>query len=243
MTKYDRGGADEGRTPVTTLALRGRRFHAWAMTSRPMARAQPYDHRAQIDAQHVELSRADPEKFGAIFDEYFAAIHGYVARRLGADVADDVAAETFETAFRKRRQYDASRGTVRAWLFGIATRHLSRHQRAEVRALRALTRTAPSLIVDGDEDAIADRVSAQAWTHQLARALGSLAQGDRDVLLLIALGDLRHDEVSSALGIPYGTVGSRLSRARRKLRAELAAWPSGITTPDGTPGTEVAGAG
>ena len=56
------------------------------------------------DAQQVELSLHDPECFGVVFDRYFAEIHGYVARRLGRDAADDVAAETFLTAFRSRRR-------------------------------------------------------------------------------------------------------------------------------------------
>jgi Sigma-70 region 2 len=77
------------------------------------------------DARQVELSLRDPECFGVVFDRYFGEIHRYAARRLGRDAADDVAAETFLTAFRSRRRFDASRGTVRAWLYGIATNHMS----------------------------------------------------------------------------------------------------------------------
>jgi DNA-directed RNA polymerase specialized sigma24 family protein len=57
------------------------------------------------DARQVELSVRDPECFGVVFDRYFAEIHRYVARRLGRDAADDVAAEVFLTAFRSRRRF------------------------------------------------------------------------------------------------------------------------------------------
>jgi RNA polymerase sigma factor (sigma-70 family) len=55
----------------------------------------------------------------------------------------------------------------------------------------------------------------------LAAALAALEAGDRDVLLLVALADLGNREVAQALGIPYGTVGSRLNRARKRLREAL----------------------
>jgi RNA polymerase sigma-70 factor (ECF subfamily) len=60
-------------------------------------------------------------------------------------------------------------------------------------------------------------VAAQRLQPRLARALAALSAGERDVLLLVALGQLSHPEVAEALGISYGTVGSRLSRARGKV--------------------------
>ena len=175
----------------------------------------------------MELSLAEPDRFGVIFARYFAEIHGYAARRLGRDAADDIAADTFLTAFRQRRQFDAGRGIVRAWLYGIATNYIGRHQRREVRELRALGRSTSAVAgespADVVADLVADRVTAGAMHRQLAGALAELSSGDREVLLLVALGELSHAEVATALGIPYGTVGSRLSRARRKVRDGLAA--------------------
>lgn len=69
-------------------------------------------------------------------------------------------------------------------------------------------------------------MSAQQRRADLTRALAGLSKGERDVLLLVALADLGHDEVAEALGIAYGTVGSRLSRARAKLRQALGANPT-----------------
>jgi RNA polymerase sigma-70 factor (ECF subfamily) len=171
------------------------------------------------DAQQVELSLRDPERFGVVFDRYFAEIHGYVAKRLGRDAADDVAAETFLAAFRSRRRFDVNRGTVRAWLYGIVTNHMSAYHRQEVRAYRTVERAGMQGAEEGHADRVVERVDARAAGRELAGALAKLPRGDREVLLLIALGGLSHADVAAALGIPYGTVGSRLNRVRKKLRA------------------------
>ncbi|GAA4091067.1 RNA polymerase sigma factor [Nonomuraea soli] len=158
--------------------------------------------------------------FEAVFDAYFGEIHRYVAQRLGPDDAEDVVAETFLAAYRRRDVYDPSRASVRTWLYGIATKLIGKHRRSEIRALKALRVADGDLSGHFDEQAAA-RVSAQALRPDLAKAIAGLNRGDRDVLLLVALAGLSHEEIAVALGIPYGTVGSRLSRARRKLRDAL----------------------
>lgn len=169
----------------------------------------------------MRRSLDEAEWFSVIFDGHFAEIHRYVAQRLGPSNAEDVVAETFLAAFRRRARYDPDRATVRAWLYGIATNVIHRHRRVEVRMLRALGRHGPDPDLPGHEERVAVQVSAQSLRPSIAAAVAGLAQRDRDVLLLVALAELSHEEIAEALGIPYGTVGSRLSRARRKLRAVL----------------------
>jgi RNA polymerase sigma-70 factor (ECF subfamily) len=170
------------------------------------------------DARDIELSLRDPAQFGRVFDRYFAEIHGYAAKRAGRDVADDIAAETFLTAFKVRRRFDPGRGTVKAWLYGIVTNHLSAYRRRELRAYRAMARSGLSPPDEGHADRVVERVAAGSLRGLLAEALADLSRGEREVLLLVALGDLSNTDVAAALGIPYGTVASRLSRARAKLR-------------------------
>ena len=110
---------------------------------------------------------------------------------------------------------------VRTWLYGIATKVIGRHQRAETRALRALARLGPDRDAPGHADRVDSRVSAAGLRGELAGAIAALPRGQRDVLLLVALADLSHEEVAASLGIPYGTVGSRLNRARTTLRKAL----------------------
>jgi RNA polymerase sigma-70 factor (ECF subfamily) len=79
----------------------------------------------------------------------------------------------------------------------------------------------PDLPVEAVADRVVASVTAEALGGCLAAGLARLAGRDRDVLLLIAWADLSYAEVAEALGIPIGTVRSRLSRARRILRAAL----------------------
>ena len=172
------------------------------------------------EAELVVGFRTDPDRFTAVYDRYFRDIYRYVAGRLDVQAADDVAAETFLVAFGRRDRFDPARGGLRPWLFGIATNLVARHRRAEARHLRALaeaggTNPRPA---DSHEARVVAAVAAQRQQPQLARALAQLTAGERDVVLLVALSQLSHEEVAQALGISYGTVGSRLSRARSKLR-------------------------
>lgn len=120
------------------------------------------DSTAPDDAPDDAAAVRDPDRFGEIFDRYFPEIHGYVARRLGRDIADDVAAETFLAAFRSRHRFDASRGTVRAWLYGIATNHLSAYHRQEIRACKAMAAANETVPADGTAtEPLADQVAAR----------------------------------------------------------------------------------
>ena len=179
--------------------------------------------RERDDAAVVARSVHEPDQFAAIYDRYFGEVYRYVAGRLGRDVADDLAAETFLVAFRKRDRFDPALGRVRPWLYGIATILVGQHRRAETRRYRALARAGRRVLgsVESHDDRVVDAVTAERLGRRLAAALADLGHGDRDVLLLVAISELTHQEVALALDIPYGTVGSRLNRARRELRGAL----------------------
>lgn len=161
--------------------------------------------------------RRDPETFTAVYDRYIRDIHRYVAGRLDAQAAEDLAAETFCVAFDRRDRFDPERGGLRPWLFGIATTLVAGHRRKEARHYRALARLGTEPATDSHENRVVASVAAQRMRPQLAKALAALAPGERDVVLLVALGELSYEEVAEALGIAPGTVGSRLTRARTKL--------------------------
>jgi DNA-directed RNA polymerase specialized sigma24 family protein len=102
-------------------------------------------------------------------------IHGYVARRLGASLAEDVASETFLIAFDRRRRYDVAYPSARPWLYGIASNLVARHRRAEVRRYRALSRTDAAHAVDSHAERVAGRLDARALRGRLAAALVEVA--------------------------------------------------------------------
>jgi RNA polymerase sigma factor (sigma-70 family) len=189
------------------------------MTPQSRAHAEP-DTDAD-DATVIQLSRHEPEHFTVLFRRHAPHIQRYVVRRLGPDVADDIVAETFLLAFRQRNRYDLARSDARPWLYGIATNLIGRHRRAEIRLYRALARTGADPVTEPFTDRVDDRVSAGHASRQLATALARLSADLRDTILLAAWSDLSYEEIAVALGVPTGTVRSRLSRARTKLRQTL----------------------
>jgi RNA polymerase sigma factor (sigma-70 family) len=176
----------------------------------------------------MRTSLQRPEEFAEIFDRHAPAIHRFLSRRVG-ELADDLLGETFLTAFRKRGDYRADRVDVRPWLYGIGANLVRRHRRDEVARYRAIGRSSGTAAVSSgsaDElDSTVSRVDAQALGPSLAAALADLEARDREVLLLIAWGDLSYAEVAAVLEIPVGTVRSRLHRARRRLQECLASAP------------------
>lgn len=173
------------------------------------------------DADAIAASVEDPGAFAVVFDRHFDSIAAFVRRRLDRSLADEIAAETFLRAFDGRVRYDGRWRDARPWLFGIASKLVSRHRRAEARRLRAFARAAERPAEGGGLDAVEGRLDAASMSAALASGLASLNVGERDVLLLYAWAELGYDEIAEALEIPVGTVRSRLHRARARLRQTL----------------------
>ena len=138
------------------------------------------------------------------------------ARGLTADVdrADDLVQDTLERVWRRFSMWQ-QRGEVRAWMFGIMHNQFVDRLRAQ--------RSRPELAAGDDLPETADRPtqSDRLEVRDLDSLLQRLAPEQREVLLLVAVEELSYREVALALGIPVGTVMSRLSRARAWLRSEL----------------------
>jgi RNA polymerase sigma factor (sigma-70 family) len=174
------------------------------------------------DADLIAAARRAPEEFALVFDRHYERIFAYAARRLGRDRAEDVASETFLVAFSRIGVYDTGRPDAGPWLYGIASNLIARHGRAEATRYRALARMAPDEPVQWDDDAVAGRLDAATAKGVLAAALARIKPADREVLLLVAWAGLNQAEVAVALGVPAGTVRSRLHRARQEMRKALA---------------------
>jgi RNA polymerase sigma-70 factor (ECF subfamily) len=199
------------------------------MTAPSMSLPEP-DTQQPSDGVLIEQSLAEPEVFAVLFDRYAADIHRYAARRLGAGAADDLVAETFLAAFRRRSSYDSGRPQARPWLYGIATTLIARQRRSEQRLYRALARTGLDPLPEPIDDQVVRRVAAQGQQRRLAAALAGLSPPDREVLLLVAWAGLSYEEIAEAVGVPVGTVRSRLHRARGKVRKVLGDAEQSTTT-------------
>ena len=178
-----------------------------------------------VDGKQAAGATAAVEDFDAVFREHFAPVYRFVARRVGQALAEDLAAEVFATAYRRRAAYQPERGSLRSWLYGIATNVVRGHWRDEQQLLELDARIARDslgpLPAAQFADAADERVIAAALAPRIAGALASLNREQREVLLLHAWAGLSHEEIAAALGIAPGTARSRLSRARAALRAQL----------------------
>jgi len=177
------------------------------------------------DAQLIASSMHEPEDFSVVYGRHARTVHRYAYRRVGPEHAEDVVAETFVAAFRRRASYDMARPDARPWLLGIATKEVAQFRRAEETRYRAMARLGRVRPEDNLADRATTDVAARAAGSALGEALGGLRSGDRDVLLLWAWGDLSYEEIATTLEIKKGTVRSRLHRARKLVRAAL---PGGL---------------
>ncbi|MFI2298025.1 RNA polymerase sigma factor [Actinacidiphila glaucinigra] len=165
----------------------------------------------------------DPAAFAELFDAYARTVYNH-AFRLTADwsVAEDVMSATFLEAWRLRDRVDPEGGSLRPWLLGVATNIARNHRRGNRRyraavAAGALAGTA-ALEVPDHADLVAGRVDDRRRLAAVLTALTRLRRPEREVLTLCLWEGLEYAEAAEALGVPVGTVRSRLSRARKRLR-------------------------
>jgi RNA polymerase sigma factor (sigma-70 family) len=181
---------------------------------------------SDLDEEDLLASLSESARFGAVFERHILEIHRYLAYRVGPDLADDLSAETFLVAFRGRQTFDSSKGTVPAWLYGIATNLVRHHRRDEERRLRLRKKAAQGESSSSVSEEFVDPVAGRS---DLDDALARLDRKLRDVVLLVAGAGLTYAEAATAMGIPVGTVRSRFSRARSQVLRRLGAEPDRLT--------------
>jgi RNA polymerase sigma factor (sigma-70 family) len=166
-------------------------------------------------------ARVDGSAFVAVFERHAAPIYRFAAHRLGAVAAEDVLAETFARAFASRHGAYTTEGSLRAWLHAIARNLIADELRRRSRSARAHARMQPRSVEQEPEVGI-------ATDPVLLSAVDGLREEEREALLLLAWGELSYAEIAVVTGVAIGTVRSRLSRARRKVRAVLDASASEV---------------
>lgn len=166
------------------------------------------------------MRSGDPDAFGELFDAYHRAVYNHAFRLTGDwSAAEDVMALTFLEAWRLRDRVDPDGGSLRPWLLGVAT-NTARNTNRTARRHRATLGRMPqgeALVPDFAEDS-AGRLDDAVRLDAIQRALKGLRRQEREVLALCVWSGLGYAEAAEALGLPVGTVRSRLSRARAKLR-------------------------
>ena len=157
---------------------------------------------------------ASPDPFDALFNSTYPQVVAYVRRRIvNVQDADDVVAEIYATAWRRRDQLNSIH-TPLAWLYGIGLNVVRNHRRGDQRHLR-LVGAAQS------QAAVAAGTSDPSEAIQLRAALSTIPDDDAELLRLVAWEGLSHNEAGEVLGCSTNAVGIRLHRARQRLDAAL----------------------
>lgn len=158
--------------------------------------------------------------FRELFDEHAHSVYNHAFRLTGNwSTAEDVVSVTFLEAWRLRDRVDgdADGGSLRPWLLGIATNVARNLRRAARRHETALARLPKDEEVPDFAEEVTSRIDDRERLAQVRTALAALREPEREVLALCVWAGLGYAETAEALGVPVGTVRSRLSRARRKL--------------------------
>ena len=166
----------------------------------------------------------DPDAFGMLFDEYARAVYNLGFRLTAScSAAEEVVSLTFLEAWRKRDRIEPGGGSLRPWLLSITVNVSRNMARASRRHQAAMSRLPPPPLVPDFAEELAGRLDDAAQLREAGKALAALGRGEREVIALCVWSELDYAAAAKALGVPVGTVRSRLSRARRKLRKLVAA--------------------
>jgi RNA polymerase sigma factor (sigma-70 family) len=179
----------------------------------------------RTDAEVIAASLVDPAAFAEIYDRHAGAIVRFLVRRVGQE-GDELMSEAFRIAFERRSAFDTERADAAPWLYGIASNLVAKHRRGIARRTRALARLGRDRPGDEAERVVAILDADRRWP-EVAALVATLPSGERDVVLLYAWERLSYEDIATALGVPVGTVRSRLNRARRRLREPTVAGGEG----------------
>ena len=172
------------------------------------------------NSQRTRIRAGDTAAFAALFDTHGQAVHRYAAHSTGDwSTAEDVVSLTFLEAWRLRTSLHEDGGPLLPWLFGIATNVLRNTARSARRHRAAMERVPPREVVPDFADELVDRMHDAARLAAAQRALAALRRPEREVFALVVWSGLDYASAAEALGVPVGTVRSRLSRARTRLQA------------------------
>jgi RNA polymerase sigma-70 factor (ECF subfamily) len=160
----------------------------------------------------------EKDAFGLLFERHARSVYNYCFRRTGDwSQAEELTAIVFLEAWRRRRDIQLEREDALPWLLGVATNLVRNLRRTHRRWRSAIDRLPRPSIADFEVD-VDERLDDERRMQAVLRVVGRLPRADQDVLALCIWEGLSYEEAALALEIPVGTVRSRLSRARARLR-------------------------
>ena len=171
------------------------------------------------DSELLAMAGSKPEAFGELFKRYSRSVYAYCARRTGnLDLAEDLTSVVFMEAFRLRRTLQLSNASALPWLIGVANNVVRNADRALRRYRSALDRIPVPVDGASSEENTMERLGAQEALAGALEAISTLTQGEQDVVLLVLWSEFTYADAATAIGVPVGTVRSRLASARAKFK-------------------------
>ena len=188
----------------------------------PLANVVPISVARPLTAASTTVSRQEFERW---FDAHHHAVFNYLARILDPQVAEDLTAATFMEAWKARHTYDPDRGSPVRWLLGIATNLFRKHNRVmhqqRVHAAESPSATDELLTLPDPDPLAADRFDDREALAIVAEELARADDTTREIVALVAIDELGYAEIAELVGVPVGTVRSRLFRFRERLSLRM----------------------
>jgi RNA polymerase sigma-70 factor (ECF subfamily) len=185
--------------------------------------------RDQEDADLLRLAAAgDEEAFSTFFRRRYQSVYRFALHMSGSPAtAEEVTQEVFMALVREPASYDPTRGSIAAFLYGVARNHVLRIQKKERRFLELPDADEQTGFALDNADPGVDLIRAEG-VSRVRRAIAALPSSYREVVALCELEEMSYVEAAEVLGCPVGTVRSRLHRARRLLREALRKTAGGV---------------
>lgn len=217
-------------SPVAATATPPTAFPAPATRS-SCRRSSPSDRQAQLAGLVERIANADSDALADLYDRTCRLVFGVALRLLWQhEEAEEVALDVYTQVWKNAGAYAPSRGTVEAWLVTLArTRAIDRLRARSVRpdcqAVPLATLTEPAATAPGADDML----EAATLGARLRDALTHLSTTERTLVELAFFSGYTHTELSERLGLPLGTVKTRIRNALIKLKSLVAARPGTAT--------------
>lgn len=169
----------------------------------------------------AQCRSGDPQAFGDLFHRHATAVYNHAFRRTGSwERAEDAVSIVFLETWRLRSKVTLDEGgTLLPWLLGVANNVIRRQYRTRLRHARLLAKLPPPDLEPDHADDVDQRLADERRMREVLADMESLTVSEKEVVTLCLWAELTYEQAAVAMGVPVGTVRSRLSRARAKLRA------------------------
>ncbi len=197
--------------PILDLPSNGFTLRRTDRYARPVSTVMP-------DERSLDVAFANGDAdLRLVYDAHGSLVYSLCRRALGDEAAKDATQEVFVSAWRKRDQFDPSKGALGAWLVGITKRRIIDHARSEGRHANRRAEALPDDRAPDDAPAPERAVDRMFAAHLLQH----LPSRMREVIELVYVHDLTHREVAEQTGLPIGTVKSDVRRGILRIRDEM----------------------